>query len=104
MVMSAKKRKAIFWESGSIGHHRSRSILPSSLRLFFEFGQDGGDELGNIADDAVVSDLEDRGFGIAVDGDDGLALVHAGEMLDGAGDADGDVELGLNGLASLADL
>ena len=58
----------------------------------------------DVADDAVVGDLEDGGFGVAVDGDDGFALVHAGEMLDGAGDADGDVELGLDGLAGLADL
>ena len=60
--------------------------------------------MGDVADDAVVGDFEDGGFGVAVDGDDGLALVHAGEMLDGAGDADGDVELGLDGLAGLADL
>ena len=60
--------------------------------------------MGDVADDAVVGDLEDGGFGVAVDGDDGLALVHAGEMLDCAGDADGDVELGLDGLAGLADL
>ena len=60
--------------------------------------------MGDVADDAVVGDFEDGGFGVAVDGDDGLALIHAGEVLDGAGDADGNVELGLNGLAGLADL
>src|SRR5258708_6754520 len=74
------------------------------LRLFFQFGEDGGDELGDVADDAVVGDFEDGGFGVAVDGDDGLAFVHTGEVLDGAGDSDGDVEPGLNGLAGLANL
>ena len=33
-----------------------------------------------------------------------FALAHAGEMLDRAGDADGDVGLGLHGFAGLADL
>jgi hypothetical protein len=60
--------------------------------------------LRDVADDAIVGDLEDGSFGVAVDGHDDLALVHAGEMLDGSGDADGDVELGLDGLAGLADL
>ena len=78
--------------------------MKRGTRLLFEFGEDGGDELGDVADDAVVGDFEDGGFGVAVDGDDGFALVHAGEVLDGAGDADGDVELGLDGLAGLADL
>ena len=60
--------------------------------------------MGDVADDAVVGDFEDGGFGISVDGDDGFALVHAGEVLDRAGDADSDVELGLHRLAGLADL
>ncbi len=60
--------------------------------------------MGDVADDAVVGDFEDGGFGVAVDGDDGLTFVHTGEVLDGAGDADGDVELGLDGLTGLADL
>ena len=60
--------------------------------------------MGYVADDAVVGDLKDGGFGVSVDGDDGFALVHAGEMLDGSGDADGDVGLGLNGFTGLADL
>ena len=33
-----------------------------------------------------------------------LRVLHAGEMLDGAGDADGDVEVGRHDLAGLADL
>ncbi len=57
-----------------------------------------------IADQAVVGDLEDRRFLVLVDGDDDLGVLHAGQMLDGAGDADGDVELGRHHLAGLADL
>ena len=56
----------------------------------------------DVADDAVVGDLEDGSVGVAVNGDDELAFVHSGEMLDGAGDADGKVELGLDGFAGLA--
>src|ERR1700729_2919240 len=74
------------------------------LRLFFEFGEDGGNELRDVADDTVVGDLEDGGLGVAVNGNDDLAFVHAGEMLDCAGDTDGDVELGLDGFSGLADL
>src|SRR5882757_10262253 len=91
----------VSWAAVSV---RPRTIGKVRLRLFFQFGQDGGDELGDVADDAVVGDFEDRGFGVPVDGDDGFAFVHAGEVLDGAGDADGDVEFGLDGLAGLADL
>src|ERR1700730_5089972 len=75
-----------------------------TARLLFQFSEDGGDELRDVAYDAVVGDLEDGCLGVAVDGDDGFAFVHAGEMLDGSGDTDGDVELGLDGLAGLADL
>ena len=48
--------------------------------------------------------LEDGGFGVFVDGDDRLGGLHAGPVLDGAGDADGHVQLGGDGLAGLADL
>jgi hypothetical protein len=41
---------------------------------------------------------------VLVDGDDDLRVLHAGEMLDGAGDPGGDVEFGRDHLAGLADL
>src|SRR3954463_8713870 len=44
----------------------------------------GGDDLEQVADDAEVGQLEDRRLGILVDGDDGLAGLHAGAVLDGA--------------------
>src|SRR5215217_5083696 len=66
----------------------------------FEFRQDRE----QIADEAVVCDLEDRGFLVLVDGDDDLAVLHAGEMLDRTGNADRDVELRSHHLARLPDL
>jgi L-aminopeptidase/D-esterase-like protein len=53
---------------------------------------------------AVVGDLEDRGLAVLVDRDDGLAALHAGEVLDRARDRDGDVEVGRDDLAGLSDL
>ena len=41
---------------------------------------------------------------ILVDGDDGARILDAGEMLDGAGDADGHVQLGRDDLSGLPDL
>src|SRR5690349_7408390 len=75
----------------------------SALLLFHRSGQLGHD-LEEISHDAVVGHLEDRGFLVLVDGHDGLAVLHAGEMLDRAGDADGDIEVGRHHLAGLADL
>ena len=51
-----------------------------------------------------IGHLEDRRIGIFVDRDDDLAFLHARQMLDRAGDADGDVDFGRNDLAGLADL
>src|ERR1700690_3852911 len=57
-----------------------------------------------IRDQAVIGDLEDWRLLVLVDGDDDLRILHAGEMLDRAGDADRDVKLRCNNLAGLADL
>src|ERR1043165_4458220 len=61
-----------------------------------------GDRGEQILLEAVVGDAEDRRLGVLVDGDDHLGILHAGEMLDRAADADGDVELGRDDLAGLA--
>lgn len=57
-----------------------------------------------VAHDAEVGNLEDGGKLVLVDGDDELALLHAGKVLDGAADAAGHVEGGAHGLAGLAHL
>ena len=67
--------------------HRSRE-----LRQHFE----------RITDDPVICGLEERRFRIGVDDDNGLGLVHPGEVLDGTGDTRGDVQIGTNGDARLA--
>ena len=58
----------------------------------------------HIADDAVGGNAEDGRIGVLVDRDDDVGRLHAGQVLDGAGDAARDVELGADGLAGLADL
>src|SRR3712207_5276391 len=44
-----------------------------------------GDDGVQVADDTEVGQLEDRRLGVLVDGDDGLAGLHAGAVLDGTG-------------------
>src|SRR3954464_15315870 len=61
-------------------------------------------DLVEIADDAEVGELEDRGVGVLVDRHDVLGALHAHLVLDGAGDAGGQVELRRDRLAGLADL
>jgi hypothetical protein len=57
-----------------------------------------------IPDQPVIRHLEDRRIRILVDGDDDLGVLHPGQMLDGTGDADREVELWRDDLAGLADL
>src|SRR6266851_6156092 len=78
--------------------------VPYANSLLFDRGGQLRHDLEEIADDAVVGHLEDRCFLVLVDRHDGLAVLHAGEMLDRAGNADGDVEVGRHDLAGLADL
>src|SRR5438132_4582626 len=77
-----------------------RSFLEELLELLRQLRHD----LEQVADDAVVGDLEDRRLGILVDRDDGARALHPHEMLDGAGDAEGDVELGRHRLTRAPDL
>ena len=61
-------------------------------------------DVEGIAHDAVVRRLEEGGLGVLVDDHDDLGSVDAGEVLDGAGDADGDVQVGPDGDAGLSDV
>ena len=61
-------------------------------------------DLVQVADDAEVGELEDRGVRVLVDGHDVLGALHADLVLDRAGDARREVELRRHGLARLADL
>ena len=60
-----------------------------SLQLLGQLG-DGDKE---ISDQAVVGNLEDGCLGILVDGNNGLGVLHAGQVLDGARDTNGDVTI-----------
>ena len=75
---------------------RPRPAFPAPL----EFRQDREE----VAHEAVVGHLEDRRLLVLVDRDDDLRVLHAGEVLDGARDADRDVEVGRHDLAGLAHL
>jgi hypothetical protein len=67
---------------------------------FFQLRHD----VEQIADHAIVSHGEDRSFFILVDGDDDLGVLHAGQVLDGAGNTDSDIQLRGHDLAGLTDL
>src|SRR6185312_4820971 len=69
-----------------------------------EFLRQLGNRLVEIRDQTVISNLEDRRVLVLVDGDDHLGILHPGEMLDRAGDADRDVQARRHGLPGLADL
>src|SRR6185437_1226809 len=79
-------------------------IAPSRALALGELGVELGHDLEEVSDDAVIGDLEDRGLFVLVEGDDHLAVVHAVDMLNGAVDADGDIELGRHDLAGLPNL
>src|SRR5690348_5080433 len=51
-----------------------------------------GHDLEEVADQTVDGDLEDRRVRVLVDRDDGAGILDAGEVLDGAGDADRHVQ------------
>src|SRR3954469_19239564 len=83
---------------------RAAVMMPKRLLQLLDLFGELGERLEEIAHQAVVGHLEDRRLGVLVDGDDGLAALHSGEVLDGAGDASRDVELRRHHLAGLADL
>ena len=71
-----------------------------ALQRLFHFRQ----YIEEVCNQAVIGDLEDRCFLVLVDGDDDLGILHTGKVLDGTGNAAGNVEIGCNDLAGLADL
>src|ERR1035441_10020672 len=79
---------------------RSSSVLLTLGDLLEELRY----HLEQIADAPEVGQLEDRGLRVLVNGDDRLRGLHAGPVLDRAGNADRHVQLRRDGLAGLADL
>ena len=60
--------------------------------------------LKQIIHDPITGNRENRRFGVFVNSDDHLAVSHPRQMLNRAGNADGDVQIGGDNLAGLADL
>ena len=69
-----------------------------------QLGGDRRHDLGQVADHGVVGAGEDRRLGVGVDREDLLRALAAGDVLGGAADAAGDVEVGRDLRAGLADL
>eukprot|EP00128_Syssomonas_multiformis_P011250 Colp12_sorted_trinity150504_noHs@3303 len=63
--------------------------------------RDSLEEIGNETD---IGHLEDGSLGVLVDGNNGLAVLHTSQVLNGTRDTDSNVKLRGNDLASLADL
>ena len=63
-----------------------------------------GHDLEQIAHDAVVGNTEDGCALILVDSDDALGVLHTSGVLDSAGDAQSNIDLGMHGLAGLTNL
>src|ERR1700727_1301055 len=85
--------------AGAFGSASGNSAL-ASLDCLGELRRD----LEQVADHAVIGDLEDRRLFVLVDRDDRLRGLHAGAVLDRSGDAWRDVQLRRDGLTRLAHL
>src|SRR5439155_2518832 len=62
------------------------------------------DDVERVSDDAEIGELEDRRVSVLVDRDDAVGPLDPDDVLRRAADADRDVDIGLDGLARLADL
>ena len=82
----------------------STSSVSRLMATLCELGDQRRRDLEDVALNAVVGDLEDRRFGVLVDGDDRPRALHADEVLNRAGDAERDVELRRHRLTRAADL
>src|SRR5688572_28018974 len=69
-----------------------------------QFLNQPGHDFVDVAHETIVRYFENRGVGIAVDGYDRTRILHARKMLDGAGDAQGYINLRGDDLARLTDL
>src|SRR5260370_15831194 len=78
----------------------ARTLL---FRLFEGFDQ-FGDDLEQVADDAIIGNFENRGIRVFIDGYYGSRPLHSHKVLDRPGDAYGHVHLRANGLSRTAHL
>src|SRR4051794_31094631 len=78
--------------------------MDQGLSDYRPFCNQCGDDFEKVPDNTVIGNAENRGVGVLVDGDDDPGTAHAGQMLDGAADAAGDVEVWGDSFAGLPDL
>src|SRR5262249_52882333 len=111
LISLSANSRAIVWIICCSSLNVSRIVIRpysslSSLLLEqpLELGGQRRHDLEEVGDDPVVGDLEDRRLRVLVDGHDDLGRAHAGEVLNGAGNAKAQVELGRDGPSGLADL
>src|SRR5271157_5712103 len=76
-----------------------RSSLCYCVFHFANFVGQFGQELQDVVHNPDICHLEDRGFGILVDGDQERIAFNAGQMLECATDAACHVHLGLDGFS-----
>src|SRR6202171_3550788 len=84
--------------------HLVIAVRPRSAFDFVELARELRQRRIEVRHQSIIGDLKDRRFLILVDGDDDFRVLHAGEMLNGARYADGDIEVRRHHFAGLADL
>src|SRR5687768_8112815 len=74
-----------------------------SLRLLDLFDK-YRNRVEQVTDDTVIGNVEDRGFAVFVDRHDRARVLHPDDVLDRAGDTEGDINFGRDGLSGRSDL
>src|SRR5258708_576520 len=78
-------------------------LARSAFQLLDLFGKHR-QHFEKIADDSIISNIENRSFGIFINGYDGLGVFHSDQMLNRSGNAHGDVKFRRHSLPGRADL
>src|SRR5258708_11063940 len=78
--------------------HTDKKRQPRSTLELLDLLNKDRQDFEQVADDAIVGNVESGSFGIVVDGHDGLRVLHPHQVLNRARDTDGDVEFGSHSL------
>src|SRR3984885_6353078 len=91
--------------TSTISAYPLRGVRPprSTTALFKLLGQ-LWQSLVEVCHQPIIGDLKDGRFLILVDSDNNFRILHTGQMLDSAGNADGNIEVRRHDLSGLADL
>ena len=89
--------------SDNVKRCRGLPLRGRFFKAFYRFDH-LGDYFKGVAYDTVVGCFEEWGLRVFVDNNDDLTPVHSGEMLDGSGNADGDIEVGGDSDACLSNV